>query len=67
MNIDVGYPDWIMDDAKLDEKYEGVSCFGAATGLTPFFMQVARHNHARPDGHFKVWFHNERYVYEGDK
>ncbi|XP_033642229.1 neprilysin-1-like isoform X1 [Asterias rubens] len=24
MNIDVGYPDWIMDDAKLDEKYEGL-------------------------------------------
>ncbi len=24
MNIDVGYPDWIMDDVKLDKKYEGL-------------------------------------------
>ncbi|XP_038076772.1 neprilysin-1-like isoform X2 [Patiria miniata] len=24
MRIDVGYPDWIMDDAMLDEKYKGL-------------------------------------------
>ncbi|XP_022096999.1 membrane metallo-endopeptidase-like 1 isoform X2 [Acanthaster planci] len=24
MRIDVGYPDWIMDDVKLDEKYQGL-------------------------------------------
>ena len=28
MRIDVGYPDWIMDDDKLDEEYEGVSKLG---------------------------------------